>query len=285
MSDIGPDLKAFFTAEAHRVTLREDDPVPFVARRATTVQRRRVVVASMVTLVLVLGGVAGFAALRGQAVTAPPVTSVSPSISQPTQSPSPTTSPHPVAAVTAADLDSLRIPAGSSCRDMSSAFAGPVTLADGAAQATGGAEILTHRTVLADINGDAVTDGLAWLSCTSGASGYHEALFDLVAGAGTTAVEIPYGPDAASVVSGLQYADLSDLRLSPDGSTLVLTADGFGAGDASCCPSMSVVLTYRLGGERPRFLDATLRPTETPSASVDRDAILSAPIEPGVWAS
>ncbi len=167
---------------------------------------------------------------------------------------------------------SMTLPDEHSCTYADDTFAG-ATLIDGELEGSRGF-VDTHDVLLADLDGDAVGDGLAHLICSSGVGGTTSALEALLARSGRV-LEIPYGEDAQRVLGDLSVYRPYGVQVSS--GQLRLRASGHRPDDAVCCPSDEVDILYRLGKGGPTFLEAkllTTPPPETQPEGCSADALV-----------
>ncbi len=135
----------------------------------------------------------------------------------------------------------------------------PATLSDGELYGPNGGGMLVADVILEDIDGDGETDGIAQVTCSSGAAGTSTGIFIVNGGVSS---ELAYTEDASIRSPELSVYRVERMTIS--GESLVLTAYGHGAEDPTCCPSYQVILKYRIGrpDSSPELIDFQAMPIE-----------------------
>jgi hypothetical protein len=123
-------------------------------------------------------------------------------------------------------------------------FTVPATLSDGELYGPHGGGMLVADVVLADVDGDRVIDGIAQVTCSSGAAGTSSAIFLMNGESGATS-ELAYTDNASIHAPDLIVYRVEKMTVS--GDYLVLNSYGHADEDPTCCPSYRVTLKYRIG--------------------------------------
>jgi len=112
------------------------------------------------------------------------------------------------------------------------------------------------RTALGDLNGDGAPDGVVILAVNTGGSGVFVYMLVVVNRNG-----LPQQVAAEMLGDRVNVQNLAVKE-----GQIVLNALGFAPGDPMCCPSQSVIRTYRLQGNALQVVSEA-KPTVTPTAT------------------
>lgn len=164
----------------------------------------------------------------------------------------------PKPAITENQVRNMVLPTGHSCDYADESFPVPPRLTNGKMRGTRGdvgGFVDLEQLLLADADGDGTADGIAWLSCSSGAGGSISMVVILYANS-VTSRELPFSKDAEAKLPSLIVSDISAMSVA--GAELRLSVYVQTADDANCCPSLKGLMVYRLGAGGPRLSSAAV---------------------------